>query len=129
MIAITAEVLLGAPTGFDLLLLGLIFMIGGGVGVLTGNFVYALIVVTILSFLYILLARNALKSRLNVTTTKTNTENLMGKKAVVVKKILPTKAGQVKVEGEIWRAESNVEVDVDKEVIIESVSGVTLKVN
>ena len=128
IIAITLEVILGAPTGFDLLLLGIIFVIGGGIGIATGSFMNALIIVTVLSFLYILLARKVIKEKLSVTTTKTNTDNLIGGKAVVFKKIFPHQPGQVKIEGELWRAEAEEELEVNKSVTVQSVSGVTLKV-
>ncbi|MEO6509289.1 MAG: NfeD family protein [Patescibacteria group bacterium] len=129
IIAITLEVLLGAPTGFDLLLLGLIFVIGGGVGILTMNFSFALGVIIILSFLYIFLARRIIKDKLSVTTRKTNIDNLIGQKATVLKQISADKPGQVKVEGEIWRAEADDTIEAAKQVTIESVSGVTLKVS
>lgn len=128
LVAITLEVILGAPTGFDLLILGIIFLLGGGVGILTGSFTLALAVIIILSFLYIFLARKMIKEKLSLTTRKTNVDNLIGKKATVVKKIIPSKPGQVKIEGEIWRAEANEEIEIDKQVVVESVSGVTLKV-
>lgn len=128
VIAITLEVLLGAPTGFDLFILGVIFMIGGGVGILTTNFIYALTAIIILAFLYIFVGRRKLKEKLSVTTRKTNIENLIGKKAPVFKTITPEKPGQIKVEGEIWRAEADKTIEIGKQVTIQSVSGVTLKV-
>jgi membrane protein implicated in regulation of membrane protease activity len=128
LVAIILEVLLGAPTGFDLLLLGVIFMIGGGMGILTANFIYALGLIIALSFLYIFFGRKAIRQKLNVTTRKTNTDNLISQTAVVTKAISPEKPGQIKVEGEIWRAEAEKAVAVGRKVEIESVSGVTLKV-
>ena len=128
VVAITLEVLLGAPTGFDLLILGIIFLIGGGVGILTTNFIYALALIVILVFLYIFIGRKLVKEKLNVTTRKTNIDNLIGQKAEVIKEITPGKPGQIKVEGEIWRAEADQSFKVGSMVSIQSVSGVTLKV-
>ncbi len=128
LIAIILEMLLGAPTGFDLLLLGVIFLIGGGIGTLTSSFLTALIIIILLSFIYIFIGRKMIKKRLNVTTRKTNIDNLIGKKAIVIKKITSDKPGQIKVEGEIWRAESESNIDAGKQVIIDSLSGVTFMV-
>lgn len=129
LIAIILEVLLGAPTGFDLLLIGVIFLIGGGMGMLTGNFFSALGLIIFLSFLYIFFGRKVIKDKLNVTTRKTNVDNLIGQKAVVLKAISPDKPGQIKVEGEIWRARADKKIKANAKVTIESISGVTLRVS
>lgn len=129
VVCIIAEILLGAATGFDLLLVGLIFVAGGGAGMFLDNTSVSLVVIIVLCFLYITVARSFIKNKLTITTKKTNTDSLLGKKGVVVKKITPAHAGQVKVEGEIWRASSNESLDVDTTVVIQSVSGVTLTVS
>lgn len=129
VVCIIAEILLGAATGFDLLLVGLIFVAGGGAGMFLDNTSVSLVVIIVLCFLYITVARSFIKNKLTITTKKTNTDSLLGKKGMVVKKITPAHAGQVKVEGEIWRASSNESLDVDTTVVIQSVSGVTLTVS
>jgi len=126
--AIVLEILLGAATGFDLLLLGIIFVISGGLGTLLNSFTIALISTIILTLLYILIGRRFIKQKLSIKTKETNVDRLFGKKALVVKKIEPSRPGQVKFEGEVWRAESDKLIVTGQEVIIESVSGVTLKV-
>ena len=127
--AMVLEILMGAATGFDLLLVGVIFVISGGLGTLLNSFVIALISTIILTLLYLIIGRRFIKQRLSINTKETNVNRLFGKKALVVKKIEVNHPGQVKFEGEIWRAESDKIIATGQEVIIESVSGVTLKVS
>lgn len=128
MIAITVEVILGAATGFDLLLLGVIFIISGGLGIFTSSFPLALGSITVFSLLYITLGRRFIKNKLVIATRATNVDNLIGKKGVVSKAVSPHHAGQIKLEGEVWRAGSDREIEVGREVEVKSVSGVTLHV-
>jgi len=126
--AIAVEMFLGAATGFDLLLSGIIFIISGLLGKLLGNFNAALICVAVLSFLYLFFGRKFIQKKIIIETKSTNIDSLPGKKGIVVKKIVPHHPGQVKVEGEIWRAEAEKEIDINQTVTVKSVSGVTLKV-
>lgn len=128
IVAMTVEVLLGAATGFDLLLIGVIFVVSGGAGLLTNSFTIALVLVAVLSLLYVFVGRRFIKSKLNITTRATGTQALLGKIAVVTKKITAKTPGQVKVDGEIWRASSDQSLDEAEVVVVHSVSGVTLHV-
>lgn len=127
--AVIVELLVGAPTGFDLLLIGAITAIGGTVGRVTGNVAFAFLTIFFLSFFYVFIGRRLIKQKLSVETKATNVDNLLGKRGIVVRKIISTRAGQVKIEGEVWRAVADKKVDEGQEVVIQSVSGVTLKVN
>ncbi len=128
ILAIVVELLLGVATGFDLLLIGVIAITAGVVGLLTGSFQLAIALVFLLTILYVLIGRSFVRSKLKIATKATNVEALMGKKVVVVKKITSKVPGQVKVEGEIWRASSSETLDEGEEAVVHSVSGVTLQV-
>lgn len=128
ILAIVTEVLLGVATGFDLFLVGVIFILAGIVGTLLNSFSIALGIVAVFSLLYVFIARSFIKSKLTIQTKTTNVEALIGKKGVVIKKITKTIPGQVKIEGEIWRADADHALDEGAEITVESVSGVTLKV-
>lgn len=132
IIAIVAELVLGVATGFDLFLIGVIFILAGVVGTLLNSFSIALGVVVVLSLLYVFVARAFIKSKLTIQTRNTNVDALIGKKGIVIKKITSQKPGQVKVEGEVWRAVSDAAaaepLDEGAEVTVESVSGVTIQV-
>ena len=129
IIAIIAEVMMGAPTGFDAAIAGVIFVLSGSVGVAVDSLPVALGLVALLSAFYILLGRGFLKNKLTVATRSTNVEALIGKSGMVIKKITGKNPGQVKIEGEIWRAEANSDIDVDALVVVDSVSGVSLRVS
>lgn len=128
IIAIAAELFLGVSTGFDLLIIGVIGVVSGLLGMLSGSVEIALVSISALSVAYIFVGRAFIKSKLTLTTRKTNIDAVIGKKGIIVKKITPSTAGQVKVEGEIWRAEADVAIDEGTEITVNSVSGVTLRV-
>lgn len=125
---VAIEIILGAISGFDLFLIGLILVVSGFVGELFNNFLIALASITIFSFLYIFVGRKLIKNKLNVETKSSNIDALINKKALVIKKITPKKPGQVKINGEIWLAIADKEIEKDQEVVVKSISGVTLKV-
>ncbi len=126
--AILAELVLGAATGFDLALIGTACVAGGIAGNITDNWQLGIIVSIILTALYILFGRNFVKNKLNIKTNSTNIDNLIGKTGLCLKKIAPHEAGQVRVENEIWRAESLQNIEKDDKITVESVEGVSLKV-
>jgi membrane protein implicated in regulation of membrane protease activity len=61
-------------------------------------------------------------------TVESNVDSLIGTEAVVTGKITPLNPGFVKVLGEIWRAESSVEILEGETVKIKSIYGTTLTV-
>jgi len=126
--AILIELFVGVDTGFDLVLLGISMIVGGVFGNFFHSFQLGLFAASILAFLYIFLGRKIVKQHLNITTTKTNIDSLIGKSALVIKPITPISCGQVKIFGEIWRAEAEEEIKVGERVKVVGVEGVTLKV-
>lgn len=127
IILITVEILLGAVSGFELLVIGLILIVAGGVTSVFGLTV-GLATIVVLSVLYFFIGRKMLKKSLDITTQHTNTESIIGKTGQTIKAISPKNPGQVKVKGEIWRAVSNESIRVGEHAKIVSVSGVSLKV-
>lgn len=126
ILAILVELAIGVATGFDLLIIGVTLIISGLIGILTNSLQIAFIATSVILIIYFLIVRNMIKKGLSIKTHKTSVDNLIGKNAIVTKDISPHNPGQIKVEGEIWRAEANSKIDPGKTVIIESVSGVTL---
>lgn len=59
----------------------------------------------------------------------TNVDALINAKAVVITKITPYTVGWVKINNELWRAKSNIEIKVGEMVYINSIDGTTLNVN
>jgi len=128
VLAIIIELLLGVVTGFDLLIIGVILIISGLLGLLTGSATITYALIPLLCLIYLFGARRLLKQHLKIPLRRTNAEALIGKKGIAVKKITSDTAGQVKVDGEVWRASSEHRIDEGSHVEIESVSGITLTV-
>lgn len=128
IVAIIIEIIIGAATGFELLVLGIVFILGGIAGMVTDSMSFALVTIVILTLAYIFFARRLIQQSLHITTKKTNVESIIGKTARVVSEITRDDSGQVKIEGEIWRAEADSAFAKGDKVIIKSVSGVTVKV-
>ena len=128
ILAIIVEIILGAATGFELLIIGIVFIIGGGIGMLTGSMMGAVSTIIVLILGYVFFGRKMIKQALHVTTSKTNIDSIIGKQGMVVEPINPDVPGQIKYEGEIWRAEAEKAIAKGKKIKIISVSGVTLKV-
>jgi membrane protein implicated in regulation of membrane protease activity len=128
-VMIILEIALGAITGFDLLLVGVAFVIGGFIGTTFHSVNLALIIILVFIALYVLVIRSMVKKVLYIKTTKTNTDNIIGQTGVVTKTITADKPGQMKIDGETWRATANRTIKEGEEVKIISVSGVTLTVS
>lgn len=126
--AVLLELFLGVDTGFDLVLLGIAFIVGGAAGNFFGNWQWGMMVAILLVIGYIVAGRKFIKNKLAIDTTATNIEQLIGKTAIVIREINPPQAGQVKIEGEIWRAQSHEKIEKDQKVKIISVDGVTVNV-
>lgn len=71
------------------------------------SFLVQLIIFILISIVLVATTRQIAVKKLKVGQYKTNIDELIGKEAMVVKKILPYEAGEVKVEGKIWRAISD----------------------
>ncbi|MBP9691373.1 NfeD family protein [Candidatus Woesebacteria bacterium] len=128
IIAIIIEVILGAALGFELLILGIIMVIGGAIGAIFGSFTAAISTIIILLLSYVVFGRKMVKKSLFIATKKTNSDSLIERSATVVSDITADAPGQVKIEGEIWRAESDTEFKKGEKVVVQSISGVTLRV-
>ncbi len=127
IVAIIIEIMIGAATGFELFVLGIIFIIAGIIGSLS-SITVAIVSIVIMIALYIFVGRRMIKKSLHFISHKTNVESIIGKKALVTMAITPDKPGRVKIQGEEWRAEAEKAIDTGKKVMINSVSGVTLTV-
>lgn len=126
--AILVELVLGAATGFDLLLFGLAMVAGGIIGNLTDNDQLSLISAIFFAGLYIFFGRRLVRNKLFVKTRNTNIDDLVDKTGVCTKKIALDHAGQAKIGTEIWRAESDEEIEVGYKLKVIAVEGVSVKV-
>jgi membrane protein implicated in regulation of membrane protease activity len=129
---ILVEVALGGFAGFDLVLIGSAFMIGGGLGLWFHSTNVALIVGGLLCLTYLGLGRRWVRRRIKSKPIPSNTDAVLGQSGVVTARIAEHEPGRVKVRSEEWRAAPAAGVSGPLEpgttVTVEAVDGVTLKV-
>lgn len=132
IVCVIIEVSLGAATGFDLALIGGSLVIGGAAGFVAGSAKIGLFAAGALSLLYLAVLRKWLRAKLTVQHRPSNVDAVVGKEAVVTKRIAPREAGLVKLGSEVWRAELTTTDEAPRDtgttVKVEAVDGVTLRV-
>ena len=115
--------------GFLIFWLGIASLIAMAVSFITDNIIIQTTVFLISSVILILATKPLVKKFAKVETTKTNAFSLIDKKGIVTKDISSINStGQVKVEGELWSAtgESDIETSKGTEVKIKEIKGVKL---
>jgi len=131
-VLILVEVILGGFAGFDLVLIGSTFVIGGGIGMWLHSAPIGIVVASILCVIYVAVGRRYVRRRVHTTNVRTNTDALLGREALVLQRIAPHAPGQVKVNDEVWRADVGPDTTTAFEpgdrVTVDGVDGVTLKV-
>jgi membrane protein implicated in regulation of membrane protease activity len=129
---ILVEVAFGGFAGFDLVLIGSAFVLGGAIGLWTHNTAVGLIVAAVLCVGYIVAGRRWVRARLKQRSVPSNADALMGQPAMVMVRVAEHAPGQVKVRDEVWRAVPAPGVSGPFEqgavVTVEGVDGVTLRV-
>lgn len=120
------ELVLGVATGFDLVIIGAILVLGGYIGSLFHSLYFTLGFTSILGVLYLWLGRSFIKRKIIVATKHTNIDKLIGKKAVVIRSITPNTAGMIRLNDEDWRASSQDVLYEKDDAEVLSIEGVTL---
>jgi membrane protein implicated in regulation of membrane protease activity len=82
----------------------------------------------VVSILILVFIRNYAVKKFKSQTIKTNVNSLIGKKAMVTKKIEPYKYGEVKLDGNYWTAKPENDDIIEENTIVQvvEVSGVKL---
>ncbi|HKQ59113.1 MAG TPA: NfeD family protein, partial [Candidatus Eisenbacteria bacterium] len=118
--------------GFDLVLIGSAFLLGGAVGLLTHSPATGLIVASVLCAVYIAIGRRWVRARLKSTHVPSNADALLGQRAMVMVRVAEHAPGQVKVQDEVWRAVpapgAGGPFEAGALVTVDGVDGVTLRV-
>ena len=129
---ILLEVALGGFAGFDLVLIGSAFMIGGALGLWIHSTNLALIVAGVLCLAYLAVGRRWVRRRIRTKAVPSNADALLGQSGVVTARIAEHEPGRVKVRSEEWLAApaagAKGPFDPGTVVTVEAVDGVTLKV-
>jgi membrane protein implicated in regulation of membrane protease activity len=130
-VLILVEVALGGFAGFDLVLIGSAALLGGALGLLFGSTSVGLAVASIGCVAYIVAGRRIVRRRIQNQSTPTNTDALVGSRAIVTERVAEHAPGQVKVRDEVWRAtpaDGAGPFDPGAIVTVASIDGVTLQV-
>ena len=113
--------------GFLIFWLGIGALIAMVVSLFTSNVIIQTTVFVISSTILIFATKPFVKKFVDVKTTNTNAFSIIGKKAVVIKAIDSVNStGQIKMNGEVWSAESenNEIIPEGSEVEILNIKGV-----
>ena len=113
--------------GFLIFWLGMGALLAMIVSFFTTNIIIQTAVFVISSIILILATKPFVKRFVDVKKTNTNVFSIIGKKALVIKEIDPINAkGQIKVNSEIWSAESEngEKIEEGSEVEIIKINGV-----
>ena len=114
-------------SGFLIFWLGLGALIAMAVSFITDNIIIQTTVFLISSVILILATKPLVKKFANTETVKTNVSSIIGKKGLVTKDINSINStGQVKVDGELWSAigENDMEISKGTEVEVIEIKGV-----
>jgi membrane protein implicated in regulation of membrane protease activity len=120
------ELIIGVETGLDLVFIGSAFIIGGLVTWAFHSWVVTVIVTSIICVAYVALGRRYVHRWTMVRKVKTNIDAIIGRQGIVVKSITKNVDGLVKVGYEQWRARAEEDIKQGDEIVVTSVSGVTL---
>ena len=90
-------------------------------------FLYQVLLMLVISIVLLIFTRPFAVKKLNANKEKTNVEALIGKSALVTKKITKFEKGEVKIDGKIWTAKSVSDEDLEEgtECLLQSIEGVT----
>ncbi len=129
---ILLEVALGGFAGFDWVLIGSSFVVGGALGLLFRSTTVGLLVASGLCLLYVALGRRWVRRRMQRHAVSTNVDALIGQRGLVMLRVAEHAPGQVKVRDEVWRAVpapgSGGPFEPGAVVTVQGVDGVTLQV-
>ena len=90
-------------------------------------FLYQVLLMLVISIVLLIFTRPFAVKKLNANKEKTNVEALIGKSALVTKKITKFEKGEVKIDGKIWTAKSVSDEDFEEgtECLLQNIEGVT----
>ena len=129
---VLVEVALGGFAGFDLVLIGSAFVIGGATGLVLNSPAIGFVVAAVLCLVYIGVGRRIVRGRIQTRSLPSNADALIGQKGIVTQRIAPHAPGQIRVRDETWRAalasEVEAPLDTGADVTVTAVDGVTLQV-
>ncbi len=126
LLLVLLELIVGVETGLDLVFIGSAFIVGGLAAWLAHSWPLTLIVTSVICVAYVALGRRYVHRWTLVKKAKTNIDAIIGRHGVVLQNIARNFDGLVKVGNEQWRARAEEDIKKGDEIVVTSVSGVTL---
>ncbi|MDD2619434.1 MAG: NfeD family protein [Syntrophomonadaceae bacterium] len=109
-------------------LAGLLVAIGVVLGILP-NLEIQLIVYSLVTLLFIIFTRPLILKFFKSNDTASNVHALIGQHGMALSHIAPLQYGQVKVNGEIWTAIAETEIESEQRIVVTGIDGVKLRVD
>jgi len=126
LLFVLLELVVGVDTGLDLVFLGSAFIIGGLATWPSHSWLITAIVTTIICIAYVAVGRRYVHRWTATSKSRTNIDAIIGREGIVLRDISKNIDGLVKVGNEKWRARAEEDIKKGEEIIVTSVSGVTL---
>ena len=126
LLLVLLELVVGVETGLDLVFIGSAFALGGLVAWPFDSWLLTVIVTSVICIAYVALGRRYVHRWTAVKKAKTNIDAIIGRQGIVLKSIAKNADGLVKVGNEQWRARAEEDIKKGEEIVVTSVSGVTL---
>ena len=123
---VVTEFVGGGFSGFELVIVGSVFIVGGLVASPFDSWPVAVIVTSALCLAYIAVGRRYLRRWTQTRKTRTNIDTIIGSRGVVVKDITKYAPGRIQVGGVRWRASADEEIGEGQEVAVIEIRGTTL---
>ncbi|MFC2007660.1 NfeD family protein [Chloroflexota bacterium] len=126
LLLVILELIIGVETGLDLVFIGSAFILGGLISWPFHSWILTLIITIIIGIIYVVLGRRYVHRWTQVKTAKTNIDAIIGKHGIVLRNIAKNIDGSVRVGTEQWKARAEEDINEGEEIVVASVSGVTL---
>ncbi len=126
LLLVLLELIVGVETGLDLVVIGSVFIIGGLATWPFHSWLLTVIITSIICVAYVALGRRYVHRWTTVRKAKTNIDAIIGRQGIVLRSITRNVDGLVKVGNEQWRARAEEDIKKGDEIVVISVSGVTL---
>lgn len=126
LLFVLLELIVGVETGLDLVVIGSAFILGGLVTWPFHSWLLTVIITSIICIVYVALGRRYVHRWTMVSKAKTNIDAIIGREGIVLRSIAKNVDGLVKVGNEQWRARAEDDIKKSEEIVVTSVSGVTL---
>ncbi|MFC1940864.1 NfeD family protein [Chloroflexota bacterium] len=126
LLLVLLELIIGVETGLDLVFIGSAFIVGGLATWPAYSWLLTVIVTSVICVAYVAIGRRYVHRWTAVSKAKTNIDAIIGRQGIVLRSIGKNIDGLVKVGNEQWRARAEEDIKKGDEIVVTTVSGVTL---